>query len=237
MGIIYKYTNKKNGKIYIGQTINPSQRFNQHKSSAFNERDKSYNYPLHRAFRKYGIEQFDYEVIASTEDTEALNLLERYFIEKFDSIKNGYNILEGGLNSTREMKDETKLKLTFSSRSELTKEEVIELRIAYQNHLSPSEIYNNKYKDRLQYASFMNIWSGKRYGMIMPEVFEEKRRAKLNEEIVYNIRLDRIKENLSYEKLASKYNISKSTISDIINNRTWKQVQIEPVSTIPESGE
>ena len=237
MGIIYKYTNKQNGKIYIGQTINPSQRFNQHKSAAFNENDKSYNYPLHRAFRKYGIEQFDYEVIASTEDTEALNLLERYFIEKFDSIKNGYNILEGGLNASREMKDETRLKLTFSSRSELTKEEVIELRIAYKNHLSPSEIYNNKYKDRLKYASFMNIWTGKRYNMIMPEVFTEKRREKLNEEIVYNIRLDRIKENLSYEKLANKYNISKSTISDIINNRTWKQVQIESVSTIPESGE
>lgn len=40
MGIIYCYTNLINNKKYIGQTINPHQRFLQHKSSAFNEKDK-----------------------------------------------------------------------------------------------------------------------------------------------------------------------------------------------------
>ena len=36
----------------------------------------------------------------------------------------------------------------------------------------------------------------------------------------------------SYDKIAKKYNISKSTVSDIIKERTWKPKN-EPVSTIP----
>lgn len=70
----------------------------------------------------------------------------------------------------------------------------------------------------------MNIWTGKRYGLIMPEVFEKGRHTKLTKDIVQQIRKDREDNNLSYEKLANKYNISKSTISDIINGRTWKNI-------------
>ena len=58
----------------------------------------------------------------------------------------------------------------------------------------------------------------------MPEVFEKGRHTKLTAEIVKKIREDKIKNNLSYSKLAEKYNISKSTIADIITKRTWKNV-------------
>ena len=40
---IYKYTNKINNKIYIGQSIDLEQRKYAHKSSAFNEKAKDYN--------------------------------------------------------------------------------------------------------------------------------------------------------------------------------------------------
>ena len=43
-------------------------------------------------------------------------------------------------------------------------------------------------------------------------------------EKVKAIRKDRETTNLSYDKLAKKYGISKATISDIINRRTWKDV-------------
>ena len=58
----------------------------------------------------------------------------------------------------------------------------------------------------------------------MPEVFQKGRHTKLTANIVKQIREDRKKTNLSYDKLAEKYGVSKGTIADIINKRTWKNV-------------
>ena len=225
MGIIYCYTNNINNKKYIGQTINPEDRFRNHKSSYTNTNSNEYDSPLHRAFRKYGYENFTYEVLAKDiEDIELLNQLETYYIDYYDcQIPNGYNVESGGKNCSKPKTEEHKYKEIWGQ-AKLTEDEVIELRIAYQEHKSPTEIYNLKYKDRLHYNSFLNIWVGKRYGLIMPEVFENGRHTKMNEEIVKAIREDREKENLSFDKLAQKYNVSKGTIADIIHYRTWKNV-------------
>ena len=226
MGIIYCYTNLINGKKYVGQTINPEKRYNQHKSSAFNEKDKDYNTPLHRAFRKYGYDNFNYEIILSTSSLDILNELEIYFIDKYKTqVPNGYNILEGGNNSSRIFNEETKINM-MKAHANLTEDEVIELRIAYKEKESPSVIYNNKYKDRMHFQSFLNIWTGKRYTSIMPEVFVDRgRHTKLNEEKVKQIKME-IAEGKSYRKIAENFNISPSTIADIAHGRTWKQVTI-----------
>ena len=226
MGIIYCYTNNINGKKYIGQTMNPRQRFNAHKSTAFNEKDGEYNSPLHRAFRKYGYENFTYEVLTEADTIEELNGLETYFIAHYDTqIPNGYNILPGGKNYSRTLSDETKEKLMYAHAS-LTEQEVIELRIAYKNHESPSKIYKEKYQDKMHYNSFLNIWTGSRYKTIMPEVFQEgKRKTKLTEEIVRCIKQKK-QDGATCQELADEYGVCKSTISDICRGRTWKHVQI-----------
>ena len=72
--------------------------------------------------------------------------------------------------------------------AKLTKEEVIELRVAYKNGESPSKIYNEKYKDRLHYNSFLNIWSGRRYKHVLPEYIENGRHTKLTQEKADEIR-------------------------------------------------
>ena len=76
MGIIYCYTNLINGKKYIGQTINPSQRYSAHKSTHLNEKDPEYDSLFHRALRKYGWDNFKYEVLNETDDINLLNELE-----------------------------------------------------------------------------------------------------------------------------------------------------------------
>ena len=88
---IYKITNKINNKIYIGQSVNPQHRWNQHKNRMKNNTDNSI---LHKAMRKYGIENFDFSILGWFED---YNDKEKYFIKYFNSLTpNGYNILEGG---------------------------------------------------------------------------------------------------------------------------------------------
>lgn len=95
---IYKITNKVNGKIYIGQTINkPEDRFKAHIKEA---RNNNQNY-LYRAMRKYGIENFELEVIDEAKSIDELNCLEEYYISKFNSTDSeiGYNMHLGGNNN------------------------------------------------------------------------------------------------------------------------------------------
>lgn len=101
-GVIYKYTNKINGKIYIGQTVNEKARIREHK----NPKPKEKNCPFHRAISKYGWDNFTYEVIFRTVSYSInkmkciLNTMEVYFIKKFHCLvkEGGYNVTIGGSN-------------------------------------------------------------------------------------------------------------------------------------------
>lgn len=96
IGIIYKYTNTVNNKIYIGQTIYEDKRINQHK--------QCYGKCIfHNAIKKYGWDSFKYEVIYRTNEIEDSKLLENtlnekeiYYINYYDSYNNGYNMTKGG---------------------------------------------------------------------------------------------------------------------------------------------
>jgi group I intron endonuclease len=93
-GIIYKATNKINGKSYIGQTVKPlNKRINNHISEALNEINDFY---FHKAIRKYGEENFIWEIIAECNSLEELNIAEIKLIKKYYTFKNGYNLTKGG---------------------------------------------------------------------------------------------------------------------------------------------
>lgn len=93
MPYIYKITNSVNGKCYIGKTSRTlNRRFAEHKANMKNGADR----PLYRAMRKYGVENFLIESLdfVST-DTEAIQR-EKYYIEKFNTLADGYNATSGG---------------------------------------------------------------------------------------------------------------------------------------------
>lgn len=98
MGYIYKISNMINGKIYIGQTILlPERRWRQHELSAMNTSYYDHNVPLHFAMKKYGLENFRYEIIEECDD-DLLNEREIFWIAHFDSTNPelGYNLSLGG---------------------------------------------------------------------------------------------------------------------------------------------
>ena len=94
MGYIYKITNTINNKIYIGQTRYTIQkRWTEH-CSVYNKLD----YPLYKAMRKYGQDNFIIEEIEQISD-ELLNEREIYWIDfyhSYASLGYGYNVTLGG---------------------------------------------------------------------------------------------------------------------------------------------
>ena len=101
-GLIYTFTNKENGKEYVGQTIQPIEvRDYAHYYEAFNQnRGGKFN----NALRKYGkggfVRSIVHEITADTAEEliDKLNELEDMEILARNTITNGYNTLRGGRN-------------------------------------------------------------------------------------------------------------------------------------------
>ena len=86
---IYKITNIQNNKVYIGQSIRPVEaRFNRHINDALHNILDTH---FARAIRKYGKENFILETIDEASNQDELNQKERYWIQFYNSIENGYN--------------------------------------------------------------------------------------------------------------------------------------------------
>jgi group I intron endonuclease len=99
MGIytIYKATNKINGKSYVGFDSKWPRRKKQHEKSSFNKNNSAYTGKFHYAIRKYGIINFDWEIIYQSKDgNHCLTEMEFYFIKEYNTFNNGYNMTFGG---------------------------------------------------------------------------------------------------------------------------------------------
>jgi len=114
---IYKITNKINGKPYIGQTGRIiKKRINEHKK-------KSSNIPLKNAIKKYGWDNFNFEVVDEVSEAIA-DCIESFLIQYCDSMidKNGYNLETGG-NKYKHASEYTRKKLSNALKGKICSEE------------------------------------------------------------------------------------------------------------------
>lgn len=224
---IYKITNKINNHCYIGQSIHIHIRWNEHKLKYNWERES--NKPLYKAFMKYGLENFTFEVIEEC-PVELLNEREMYWIDYYNSFKDGYNVTSGGEGNRGDN----------HPRHKLTKEDIIDIRTRYKNLERKKEVYS-LYKDRIGESGFHKIWNGETWQDVMPEVYTEENRlfhlhdtgqkgsqngrAKLSEEDVYQIRLRRKNgEELSEVYKDYQDKLTKGSFTNVWSYQNWKNI-------------
>ncbi|KYD28159.1 NUMOD3 domain-containing DNA-binding protein [Geobacillus stearothermophilus] len=186
--IIYKITNKLNGKIYIGQTVRTLE-------ERIEEYKRKRRTAIERAIQKYGIENFNFEVIDTAETPEELNEKEIKWIKHFNCIHpNGYNLCEGGGNTKGyKHKEESKKKMSKSKKGRFIGE-------------------NNPFFGKTHSEETRKRWSEQRKGRVLSDEW----RKKLSENNAFKrkvINLDTKEIFDSVKAAADKYNVPSSNIS------------------------
>ena len=103
---IYFIINKKNHERYVGQTTNFQRRKNEHLFKL--SQNIHPNPKLQNAYNKYGLESFEIQKIQFDDiSKEELDEQEVYYIKKYNSYEEGYNLTEGGTGG------DTRSKLDF----------------------------------------------------------------------------------------------------------------------------
>lgn len=161
--IIYKTSNLINGRIYVG------------KDKHNNPKYLGSGNILNQAINKYGIKNFQKEILEYCNTEEELSDREKYWIDKLNSlyIHGGYNLTKGGeggdtfTNKPEELKTITRNKI--SKISSLRNQKNIELQRNNSIQNWKNDTYRNKVINGLK-RSWTNIERVKKFKERMQEV-------------------------------------------------------------------
>lgn len=204
---IYKITNKVNGKVYIGQTINFRKRSKEHFSTL--RKNIHRNSYLQHSYNKYGEAAFQINIIKVCSHEE-LDELEIHYIKKYNSLnKNvGYNMLTGG-NERRIIPEEVKKKIGLAHKGRKnTLEHNKNISLGRKGIIHPVEVImrTNKTKKENQIQ-----WG------------ETNPNAVLTNDDVEKLIKDMLN-GLTVEDVMKKYKCSRQTVYGITRNRTYKAI-------------
>ncbi len=137
----YKITNLINNKTYIGQSVNPEERWKRHKFYAESGRKCQY---LHHAMSKCGIDNFQFEIISSgiVQDQLEIDLEEENIIQQWNSrsFAEGYNVRPGGSTRGRwSHSPETRTKLSQQWKLVHTSESIERVASANKGRVMPED--------------------------------------------------------------------------------------------------
>jgi group I intron endonuclease len=181
---IYKTTNKLNGKIYIGLQTKPVEKTMDYLGSGVH---------LNNSIKKYGKENFTKEIICdNVEDVETLKKLEKFYIEKFNSYNDGYNLTTGGDGAIGyRYTEEQKIKLkkaqldSYSSPAGIKRREEISARVRLFRHSEKTKTQMALIKTGLKHKqeSIDKMSAIKKGVKQTPESIEARRAAMMGHEV------------------------------------------------------
>lgn len=219
---IYCITNNINRKQYVGLSKDCLKRWADHYSKSYHPtKDDEIRKPLYMAMRKYGRENFSFSILEECPQ-EKLKEREIYWINKLDTYNSGYNATKGG-----DLPEGHVLCGEEHGMSKLTTEQVIFCRKAYQRGERSKDVWESKFKDIIKYSGFQNMWHGRSWKNIMPEVFNNNPnpRKKFSDEDIIKIK-QLYKNGKTCAEIYHIFNkkISRTTINDICNERRYKNI-------------
>ena len=226
---IYKITNQINGHSYIGLSTHIEDRWDYHKDPYNWDREK--DKALYIAIKKYGIDNFNFEILEEC-SPEQLSEKEKFYIAKYDTFYNGYNMTAGGEDNQGESHPGHKL----------LQADIIDIRTRYDNLERRKDVYD-LYKNRIGESGFSKIWKGETWKTVMMEVYTPENklyhlhdtankgssngRARLTEEDVKQIRLRR-KNGEQLKEVYKDYQdkITKGSFTNIWTYQNWKNIVV-----------
>lgn len=220
---IYKYTNKKNGKIYIGRSTNIIRRKWEHYHNP-----SPYSF-FDQTLIKIGEDCFDFEIIEEC-SAEELRDKEKYWIKFYnccvlDNRQGGYNLTHGGEEYRSE--ENPWAKLSMVQVNEII-EKLINTKISIQNLAKEYNVHYNTISDINRCKTWS--WAHDYQSNIREESQGSLYRGDLNgtavitEEVAKKIIEDIKFSSLSLAAIGRKYKVKDSLIYDINRCRTWKHL-------------
>ena len=145
---IYKITSPNN-KVYIGLSKNIKKRW---KGYSTNKKNAPQQRKLYYSFKKYGIENHNFEVLIECE-VKDLEKFEIFYIEQYNSVEEGLNISRGGnyfgeVNKGKKHKDSTIKKMrdwwakNAKPRSKETIKKISESKLKNPRNTTPEMVKN-----------------------------------------------------------------------------------------------
>lgn len=191
---VYVIENIVNGKKYVGQSSNIHLRWVKHRNDLAN--GTHHNYKLQADWEKYGGDAFVFKVLDCTANRAHLDVLEKMYVEKFDSVKNGYNLTYGGINC--KVASEVKEKMSASHKGYIKS-------VSHRANLSQSLTGKVTSTETIQRIKNTQVDRGQSY--VNDDIFSKSVYEDFNELVK-----DGVKKNDASYMLVEKYNISIMTV-------------------------
>lgn len=197
--LVYRAINKVNGKQYIGYTTKTlKERISVHVYKSRCKSNKHYFYLFKQALRKYGLDNFQWEVLEECSTKKECCEREMFYISKYDTISpNGYNLTKGGNGGLQS--EETKLKISESVKK------------YWEKHKDKNSLINASKENRKEWAK--RSWKIKKEKGYVRSSFLHKEDSKIKMSLTKNSlnRYKWVNMNTSEIVILSLTEISKKT--------------------------